>query len=456
MKIKIVGASGGQVTGSAYLVETGGKRLLVDCGMFQGGRSAEARNKIPDNINRNLNAVLVTHGHLDHTGRLPLLSKLGYKGPVYATPATREMSSLVLKDAAKIQAQDVMRSNRRLERSGEPLRQPLYSPEEANEVIGLFRDVPYQKPVQILPGVKAIWAESGHMLGSASIQLLVEEGGREKRVVFSGDIGPRDVPIIRNFEPFKDADMVFLESTYGDRDHRPFRETVDEFVRIVKEAAKTRGKILVPTFAIGRAQLIMILLSWIFRNKHVEPFPSFLDSPMAIEATKIYTRHMDLFDDRLKKYIADRPLRDDLKQMQLSVTAKHSMAINAQEGPCLVMAGAGMCNAGRILHHLKANLWKPTTHLMIVGYQAQGSVGRQLVEGAQTVKILGEKVVVKGQVHTLGGFSAHAGQTELMQWLDVVAASKPKVVLVHGEDRQREALGALIKSRHGISQVIEL
>lgn len=454
MKIKVVGAAGGEVTGSAYLVEAAGHRVLVDCGMFQGGRSAEAKNKIPEAINRKLDAVLVTHGHLDHTGRLPLLSKLGYRGPIFATTATREMASLVLNDAAKIQAQDVLRTNRRLERAGEPLKQPLYTPEEALEVIGLFRDVPYQKPVEIVPGVKALWAESGHMLGSASIQLIVNEGGREKRVVFSGDIGPRDVPIIRNFEPFKEADMVFLESTYGDHDHRPFRETVDEFVRIVKDAAKARGKILVPTFAIGRSQLIMVLLSWMFRNKHIQPFPAFLDSPMAIEATKIYSRHFELFDDRLQKYISERPLREDLKLLQMSVTAKHSMAINEQEGPCLVMAGAGMCNAGRILHHLRANLWKPTTHVMIVGYQAQGSLGRQLVEGAESVKIHGEKIAVKAQVHTLGGFSAHAGQTELLEWFGAMAASKPRVVLTHGEDRQRQTLAELIRAKHGIKAVL--
>lgn len=454
MKINVVGAAGGEVTGSAYLVQTKNARVLVDCGMFQGGKAAEAKNRIPERINRNLDAVVVTHGHLDHTGRLPLLTKLGYKGPIFATHATREMAGLIVRDSAKIQAQDAERVNRRRARAGDLPKEPLYTPAEAEAIIGLFRDVPYQKPVEVAPGVQAIWAESGHMLGSASIQLIVNEDGRDKRIVFSGDIGPRDVPIIRNFEPFETADLVFLESTYGDKDHRPFRETVDEFVKIVKNASATGGKILVPTFAVGRAQLIMVLLSWMFRKQHVKPFPTFLDSPMAIQATKIYASHVELFDDTLKKYISDRPIREDLKQMQLTATARQSMAINEQGGPCLVMAGAGMCNAGRILHHLRANLWKPSTHVMIVGYQGRGSLGRQLVEGAKSVSIHGEKVAVKASIHTLGGFSAHAGQTELLAWFDVMAPSKPRVVLTHGEDRQRETLRNLIEKRHGLKAVL--
>jgi metallo-beta-lactamase family protein len=325
--------------------------------------------------------------------------------------------------------------------------EPLYTPDDAEEMIRLLRPVPYQQPVQVAPGIQAIWAESGHMLGSASLQLIVQEDGRQKRIVFSGDLGPKGALILRDFEPFQHADLVFLESTYGDHDHRPFTETVEEFVRIVKDTVEKRGKILVPTFAVGRAQLLTSLLAWMFRKKKVRPFPIFLDSPMAIEATNIYVRHRELFDDAMTKFVADRPLRADLKSMKLCPTAEDSKKINDVPGPCFIMAGAGMCNAGRILHHLKANLWKPETHVLIVGYQSRESLGRRLVDGEKVVGIHGEKIAVKAQVHTLGGFSAHAGQTDLLAWFSAIAPARPRVVLTHGEDRQREALARKIQQR---------
>lgn len=451
MKITVVGAAGGEVTGSAYYVETKQASVLVDCGLFQGGRKSEALNRPPVGPKQRLDAVLVTHGHLDHTGRLPLLAKRGHQMPVYATPATIEMTALILRDAARIQAGDAERQNRKRQRAGEPPQEPLYTPEHAEALIQQLQPVPYQEPVSVAPGIQAVWHESGHMLGSASIQLLVEEDGRQKRVVFSGDLGPRSALILKEFEPFHRADLVFLESTYGDRDHRPFTATVEEFVGIVQEAVAARGKILVPTFAVGRAQLLTGLLAWMFRKKKVRPFPIFLDSPMAIEALNIYMRHRELFDEGMTKFVAERPLRADLKTMKLCVTADDSRTINDVPGPCLVMAGAGMCNAGRILHHLKQNLWKPDTHVVIVGYQSRESLGRRLVERAEVVSIHGEKVAVAAQVHTLGGFSAHAGQTDLLTWFEALAPARPRVVLTHGEDEPREALARQIRQRFKLS-----
>lgn len=463
MKITIVGAAGGEVTGSAYYVQTRSAGVLVDCGLFQGGKKSEALNRPPTTPKQKLDAVLLTHGHLDHTGRLPLLARRGHKMPVFATPATIEMTSLILRDSARIQAADTERRNRKRQRAGEEPQEPLYTPEDAEAIIRRLQPVPYQQPFPVAPGIKAIWAESGHMLGSASIQLIIEEEGREKRVVFSGDLGPKGALILKDFEPFKHADLVFLESTYGDHDHRPFTETVEEFVRIVKQTVEKRGKILVPTFAVGRAQLLTSLLAWMFRKKKVRPFPIFLDSPMAIEATNIYMRHRELFDADMTRFVSEKPLRADLKSMTMSVTAEDSMKINDQSGPCLIMAGAGMCNAGRILHHLKQNLWQPDTHVLIVGYQSRESLGRRLVEGEKLVSIHGEKVAVKAKVHTLGGFSAHAGQSDLLTWFSALAPNKPRVVLTHGEDGPREALAAKIQQRFklrstlpGMGETIEL
>jgi metallo-beta-lactamase family protein len=453
MKITPIGASGGEVTGSAYVVQTRAARILVDCGLFQGSKRAEAKNRMPVREAR-LDAVVITHGHLDHTGRLPVLAKLGYRGPVFATQATQEMTSLVLRDSAKIQKQDTAWANKKRVRAGEPPLEPLYGAKDVQTVLGLFRTAPYEEPVPVAPGIKASFAEAGHMLGSASIQLLVEEEGREKKVVFSGDLGPISASLLRRSQPFRAADMVFMESTYGNRDHRPFRQTVEEFVAIIKTAAGTQGTILIPTFAIGRAQLLVTLLSMMFRKKMVKPFPIFLDSPMAIEATKIYSRHPELFDEQMRKYIQERPLREDLKTLTPCVTPKQSQAVNESPRPCLVMAGSGMCNAGRILHHLQENLWKPETFVLMVGYQAQGTVGRQLVDGAPYVRIFGARIAVKATIRTLGGFSAHAGQTDLLSWVAAVAPSRPVMVLTHGEDPQRQALAQRIHKEYHLKTLI--
>jgi metallo-beta-lactamase family protein len=454
MKITVVGAAGGEVTGSAYYVRTKHAGILVDAGMFQGGKKSEALNRPPTGRKRKLDAVVLTHAHLDHVGRLALLAKRGHETPVYGTPATLDIAALIMRDAVRIQASDNERRNRIRARAGEPPVEPLYLAEHVEAAIQQFRPVPYHDVVEVAPGIQARWAESGHMLGSASIQLLVEESGRVKRVVFSGDIGPMGIPILKDFEPFHRADAVFVESTYGDHDHRPFRATAEEFAAVVREAALRGGKILVPTFAVGRAQLLTGLLAWMFRNGEVEPFPVFLDSPMAIETTEIYSHHRELFDEQMSAFISERPIAEDLHTLKMCATADESRKINEQPGPFLVMAGAGMCNAGRILHHLRANLWKPDTHVLFVGYQGAGSLGRRLVDGAEQVTIHGEKIAVKAQMHMLGGFSAHAGQKDLLTWLSAMAPSGPRVVVTHGENDARHAMADAVRERFGLTPAL--
>jgi metallo-beta-lactamase family protein len=455
MKITVLGAAGGEVTGSCYFVETGRARILVDCGLFQGTEGAGGLNRPPLGLDSTkLDAVVLTHAHLDHVGRLPFLVQTGFTGPVYATPATIDMTGLILRDAAKIQGQDAERHNRTHLRPGETPVEPLYTLAEVEIILQQLRPVPYDEPVPVGPGIRACFAEAGHMLGSSSIKLFVDDAGQQRMIVFSGDLGPKGAPILRDFDPFSQADLVFLESTYGDRDHRPYAETVEQFIEIVRQSVAQKAKILVPTFAVGRAQLLTLLLSSIFRQKLITPFPVFLDSPMAIEASRIYARHPELYDDEMLAYLKESPLAHDLATMKLSATADESKQINACPGPCFIMAGAGMCNAGRILHHLRHNLSHPETHVIFVGFQARGSLGRLLLDGAKEVRIFGETISVKAQIHSLGGFSAHAGQTDLLKWFGVVAPCKPRVILTHGENGPRKILARLISTRFGLNAAL--
>ena len=452
MKIKLVGASGGEVTGSAYVVRTKNATILVDAGMFQGGRQSEAKNRLPSGVRPDeIDAILLTHAHLDHTGRLPLLIKHGFSGPIYATAATIDLAEIILKDCARIQSQDAERKSRKAAQRDLPPVEPLYEPEDVEPYRSLVREVKFQKPVEVADGISARWVEAGHMLGSGCIELTVEEDGRKKVVVFSGDLGPTTLPLIRQFQTFQQADAVFLESTYGDRLHRPYAQTVSEFERIVKQVSKSSGKILVPTFAIGRSQQILYHLAIMFLRKDIRPFPVFLDSPMALDATKIYRKYPDLFDDELVAWQKKGLLPLNRSIFKPSVTANDSKKINDIEGPCVVLAGAGMCNAGRILHHLKFNLDNPTTQVLIVGYQGYGSLGRKLVDGEKVVSIFGERIPVQAKIHTLNGFSGHADQGELLKWFSTLAPAKPKVILTHGEDRGRATLANLIQQRHKLT-----
>jgi len=448
MKIKLTGASGGEVTGSAYLVRTKRATILIDAGMFQGGRQSEAKNRLPSGAQpHEIDAVLLTHAHLDHTGRLPLLFRHGFTGPVFATKATIDLAEIIMKDCARIQSQDAERKTRKVAKSNQPPVEPLFEPEDVEPFRSLVRPVPFQKSVQVADGITARWVEAGHMLGSGSIELTVDEDGRQKVVVFSGDLGPTTLPLIRQFETFQKADAVFLESTYGDRLHRPYAQTVAEFERIVKQVAKGSGKILVPTFAIGRSQQMLYHLAIMFLRKDIPPFPVFLDSPMALEATKVYRKYPDLFDDELLAWQKKGLLPLNRSIFKPSVTANDSKKINDVAGPCVVLAGAGMCNAGRILHHLRFNLSNPTTQVLIVGFQGHGSLGRKLVEGEKVVTIFGERIPVRASVHTLNGFSGHADQGELLKWFSTLAPAKPKVYLTHGEDRGRGTLAKLIQQK---------
>lgn len=464
MKITLLGAAGGEVTGSAYLVQTKSANVLVDCGLFQGQKKLENYNRLPRKgaIN-SLNAVILTHAHLDHTGRLPLLTEAGYSGPIYATPATIDIADLILRDSAQLQQGDVERENRKRMRQGHPPLEALYSAEAVERLRPLYKALDYDHPIEIAPGVVVRVVEAGHVLGSVSIEMTLEENGSRRVVAFSGDLGPRGAPLHRDPVPFKHADIVFMESTYGDRDHRALQETAVETSEVIRKAVEAKGKILVPVFAVGRTQLLLYLLAGAFERKTLPPFPIYIDSPMAIEATKIYSKHVELFDDEALAMQKSGEMLENLETAKFSATANDSRALNDLEGPLMIMAGAGMCTGGRILHHFRHNLSRPATTVLIVGYQSHGSLGRMLVDGKQSVRIFGETIPVRASVHTIGGLSGHAGQSDLLRWFDSLSSSRPRVILTHGEDRARQTLGRLIQERFqlqaefpGLGEVIEV
>ena len=453
MKITLLGAAGGEVTGSAYLLQTDRANVLVDCGLFQGAKKLENSNRLPSRGPlQKLDAVVLTHAHLDHTGRLPLLTHFAYAGPVYATPATIEVADLILRDSAHLQKEDARRRSRGRGRGRAPMppAEPLYTKRDVDRLAGLFRRMRYDTPTKVAPGISVRAVEAGHVLGSASLELTVEENGEKRTVVFSGDIGPRGAALHKDPVPFRRADLVFMESTYGDKDHPSLADTAVEVRERIQAAIEQGGRVLVPVFAVGRAQLLLYLLAGAFQRKTLEPFPIFLDSPMAIKATALYRKHTELFDEEALAMLRSGELAKNLRTVKACPKAADSIALERRPGPFLVMAGSGMCTGGRIMHHLQNHLPDPTTLLLMVGYQSRGSIGRKLHEGETSVRINGRPVTVRAQTHMFGGLSGHAGQSDLLRWIGALAPSKPRVILTHGEDGPRTALRSLIRQKHGL------
>jgi metallo-beta-lactamase family protein len=451
VKITLYGAAGGEVTGSAYLLQTDRANVMVDCGLFQGSKKLENSNRLPSRGPlQKLDSVVLTHAHLDHTGRLPLLTRFDYSKPIFATPATIDVADLIMRDSAHLQSEDAKRQNRRRAGSGRPPVEPLYTEREVDRVSALFRRMRYNHPTPVAPGITVRAVEAGHVLGSASLELTVEENGRRRIVVFSGDIGPRGAALHRDPEPFKRADLVFMESTYGDKDHPSLAATAVQTREAVKATIARRGRVLVPVFAVGRTQLLLYILAGAFKRKTLSPFPIFLDSPMAIKATDLYRKHSELFDAEALAMVKSGELSSHLRTLKVCAKATESMALARRSGPFMVMAGSGMCTGGRIMHHLKNHLPDATTLLLMVGYQSRGSVGRKIVEGADVVRIGGEPVKVRAQTHMFGGLSGHAGQSDLLAWFGSLAPSRPRLILTHGEDGPRTALRSLIKQQFGL------
>ncbi len=440
MQIKVLGAAG-EVTGSCYLVETSKARVLVEFGLHQGGAHTEAKNRrIPPIDADKLDAAILTHAHLDHSGRLPLLPRHGFDAPIFATKATIELCGILLRDSAHIQESSASRANKYRSRRGRGPATPLYTTPDVERVLPMFREVPFDDFVEVAPGVRAKWVDAGHILGAASVMLELEDKGARKTVVFSGDIGPRGAPLLRDPVTFDRADVVFLESTYGDRDHRPMDDSIAELARIMNEARTPKGKVLIPSFAVGRTQQLIYFIAGMRREGVVEDPKVYVDSPMATSATDLYRRHRELFDDDCWELINGGSPCLSFPGLRFTKSAQDSMALNPMGNGVTIISAAGMCTGGRILHHLRHGLGREETHVVFVGYQGDGTLGRRLVDGSRKVRVMGDDVRVKANIHTIGGFSAHAGQTELIEWLGAMRDSGPRVYLTHGEDRQRKAL----------------
>ena len=448
--LQFIGATQ-QVTGSCYLLTTSSSRVLLECGMFQGDARTEALNQRPFPFDpRGIDAVVLSHAHLDHGGLLPKLVKDGFRGTIYCTPATQDLLGLLLKDAAYLEQRDVEWENKVRRRAGRTPVEPIYTVDDVEAALALVQPVAFDTPTRIADELELRFGEAGHILGAATVDLRIADGGKPVRLVFSGDLGNAASLLLRDPAPVDGADVLLMESTYGDRDHRPLDDTIEEFARVLKVAQESRGNVLIPSFAVGRTQEILYLLGRFYQEGRLPQRAVFLDSPMAIAATEIYHRHMTLFNSRdaaaLARVDADN-LHAWLPILRLARTPEESMAINQITGGAIIIAGSGMCTGGRIRHHLKYNLWRSEAHVVIVGFQAQGTTGRALVDGASHVRLFGSEIAVKATVHTLGGFSAHAGQTQLLEWLHGFRKSPARIYLVHGELEKSQTLAEKIAER---------
>jgi metallo-beta-lactamase family protein len=437
MEISFHGADRG-VTGSCHLISCAGKQILIDCGMYQGGRELEEENSEPFGFDpAQIDFVLLTHAHLDHCGRLPLLAKRGFHGEIIATSATRELARLVMVDAANLQEEEMQHREHRSahHRKHQHAVEPLYSVVDAFSALDYFgRVTVYGKPLQLAPGIRTTFFDAGHILGSACVLLELEENGRQRSLLFSGDLGNSGRPLLRSPATPPKADIVVMETTYGDRLHKPFRPSVEEFYETIADTFKRGGNVVIPTFALERAQELLYFLREGVEHKRLpHSMQVFLDSPMAISATEIFKRHPDCYERETAELFREGRDPFDLPALHFTRETAASKAINDISGGAVIMAGSGMCTGGRIRHHLKQNIARKECSILFVGYAATGTLARNVIDGAKEIRIYGEKIPVRAKIHTINGFSAHADQAELLAW-HKLTGNPGRTYLVHGEE----------------------
>ncbi|MFL7870850.1 MAG: MBL fold metallo-hydrolase [Anaerolineales bacterium] len=453
MRIRFHGAAQ-TVTGSQHLIEANGSRILLDCGLFQGRRSEtyERNQHHPFNPEK-IDAVILSHAHIDHSGNLPHLVKDGFSGPIFATKATADLADVMLRDSGHIQESDAMYVNKKRAKRGEPPIEPLYTIEDAEQVGEHFRPIAYDQSFEAAPGVTVRFVDAGHILGSAAVILDIEEHGRKVRLWFSGDIGRRKLPLLRDPVLPDRADYLLMESTYGDKPHRDPDAAYLEFRDVVKKTIDRRGKIIIPSFAVGRTQELVYFLNQMINERFISRIPVFVDSPLAVNATDIFEKHPECFDKETHSFIRKhRHPALEFKGLTYTRSVEESKALNERKDPMIIISASGMAEAGRILHHLRNNIEDPRNTVLIVGWQAPYTLGRRLAEREKRIKIFGEAFTRRAEVETIGGLSAHAGQDLLVEYALTVKDQVKKVFLVHGEEKAAMALKEKLAEKQ-LSQV---
>ncbi len=457
MKISFLGAAK-IVTGSNFLIETKNTKFLIDCGMFQGSKSINRMNYEPFSFNPGeIDFMVLSHAHIDHSGRIPKLTKKGFKGNIYTTKATTDLCSIMLPDSGHIQEMENKWDNRKRRRSGGKLREPLYTVKEAEESLKYFKPVLYNQKIKLSEEVTLRFRDAGHILGSSIIELWIkEEEGKETKLVFSGDLGRRDRPILRDPSIIDEADYLIVESTYGNKLHHPSEDDAKELISIINATAKRGGNVVIPSFAVERAQDIIYELNKYYteyvksKDQNFLSVPVYVDSPLTVSATEIFLRNPDCFDEDTLKLIniGNNPL--DFRNLKFTRTTEESKQINFSKESKVIISASGMCTAGRIKHHLKHNLWRKESSIVFVGYQANGTLGRRIKEGEKVVKIFGEEIQVNAEIHSLEGFSGHADKEGILQWIKSFKSKPQKIFVVHGEEEATEEISRKIKEELNI------
>ncbi len=440
------------VTGSCHLITTDNHKFLLDCGLFQGNKETEALNTAEFDFDPSeIEFLVLSHAHIDHSGRIPLLVKRGFKGKIYCTDATADLLVVMLKDSASIQERETEWKNRKNQRSGKPLVEPLYTMKDAEEALKHVVPVMYDQLLELDESVRIVFNDAGHILGSAIVELFITENDDVSKIVYSGDIGMRGRPILRDPTYIKKADYVIMEATYGNRIHENNSDSIERLIDIVLKTIRRGGNVIIPSFAVGRTQELIFEFNR-FYEEHSEykdelkDVKVYVDSPMAISATEVFRKNAQVFDDKTRDYIlrGDHPL--DFPNLIFSKTANESVSLNTNPNPKVIISSSGMCEAGRIKHHLKHNLWNPKSSIVFVGYQAKGTLGHSILKGDKRVTIFGEKIKIEAEIHNLEGFSGHADQNGLIQWLGGFKEQPKKIFIVHGEEDSKYDFSEKVKS----------